>query len=485
LIISQKILPSSLSRVSLHKFSARELFSAIAVALGIFLSIVMDMLPYLLAGVGAVVIAVLFVKDSRVRFVLVFGLVVLLSLKTEHGTFSPLDYAAAAVFTGSFLYIIIKRKLIQAGPVSPSPAFMWYNVYLLWGFFIGLIGVVSGVVQVESWLRDTLLFISPLFLLPVFFAEIAEEFPHPERVLGVCIIALWIVVFSFSLLKIRSNVVSAYYYYQIGNARYDDVNSSFMLYLFVSLAMLGIPKYRFWILCGALLSLIGLLVTFGRMAWVVDVILIPLMVLVGSRQDRKNGIKFLTLFISTVVLGAVLAFFVLPLFKAFALIAADKFVSAGNIRTDPSLYNRYVEWRYAWKDISSVPLTSHGFGSSFWDYDWLRGKFLFTTFTHSAALLTILKSGIVGLIILIIPLISYFLKGIRYLRNKFVTPFEKALLRAGIVTMIFVGLIGYTTALFTQRSIVMYIALYWCYIIALEMKVNKRIIISKEKILST
>jgi len=138
------------------------------------------------------------------------------------------------------------------------------------------------------------------------------------------------------------------------------------------------------------------------------------------------------------------------------------------------MYNRYVEWRYALKEIISSPIIGHGFGATFWDYNWVVGFSERTGYIHNAGLAILLKSGLVGLILLLIPCIGYFLKGLQYLKSTFLTAKEKAYLRASIATMLFIVIMGYTTPVFLQRDESIYIALYWCFIISIEHEITER-----------
>ncbi len=428
----------------------------------------------LLIAAAGICFVVLFIKESRIRFVSIFAMIILLELKSEHRTFLLLDYAAAALFTGSFLFILLKKKIIQNIPFTSSPLFTYFAIFLLWGSLMGAISVAEGVVSLEQWYREILLFICPLFLLPIFYFEMLQEGLSSEKVLTWCIMMMWIVSFVGAIMKINSNLVQAAYLYEIGQARQDSINGPFMMYIFSSLAMIYSGTKR-WLLTGAFLISVGsLLLTFGRTAWIAGFIFLPVVLLLGNRSEKKRGVEFVFMVLFTGVTLFIVAYLMFPMVRIGALYMLSKLTSSTNLRTDASMFNRYIEWSHVLKAIVTAPLTGFGFGGTFWNYDWLLGISKQSAYTHNGALSILFKSGIVGLILLFTTWIGYFVEGVRFVRNKFLTAKERAYVRAGIATMLHLVIIGSTGNIFYQREIMMYIALYWCYCIEIEQRIEWR-----------
>lgn len=433
-----------------------------------------EIILLILSAVFGLGYILLFIKDSRVRFISVFAVLILLGLKSEHGTSSLLDYAAAGLFTGSFLYLIVKRNFIQSRPMLPNPLFIFFSLFLVWGIIVGLLWNFAGEVKFESWYRDTLLFISPMFLLPVLYNEMLEEHQKADHIFRWSILVLWIVVFFATIIKIRSNYMNALYAYEIGMARYDDINGGFMILLFLSLGMITTGKKTLLLLGGLSISALSLFLTFGRTSWIATILLAPSIFFLGDRFERKIGLRFIFRIFIILIPVLVLAFFFIPLFKLVVLMAVNKFFTSANLGTDPSMYNRYVEWRIVIKKILSQPLASYGFGTSFWDYSWITGVSFEFGYSHNMVLAVLLKSGLVGLILLFIPYIGYFIKGIKNVKNKLLTGKERAYLRAAICTLLFTAVMGYTGSVFLQRNMSLYVALFWCFITEIEYKIANR-----------
>jgi len=434
-----------------------------------------EIIEYILIAAFGIGFIVLYTKDSRVRFISVFAMVVVLSLKSERNAFSFLEYSAAALFTGSFLFAIVKKKFIENRPFTPNPLFIFYSIFLVWGICIGAIGIGTGSINIERWYRDTLLFISPLFLLPVLYSEMIEEHRDAERILWWCVVCLWIIMFVASVVKIRNNVVEAFYAYQIGRTGYDAINGGFMVFIFLSLGMMAVTAKKRWLFLGGfLISLLSLFLTFVRTSWVSTLLFLPVVIFLGERSERKRGMRFGLLVIATILILFFSAFLLIPFVRLYSQLALQKFSSSANLGTDVSLYNRFVEWRYAFKQIMTSPITGTGFGATYWDYDWLMGVSREAGYIHNAWFAVLLRTGIVGLTLISIPCIGYFMKGLRLVKSTFLTVKEKAYLRAGIASELFVLIIGYTGSLFLQRGMVIYIAIYWCFIDNLAYKIGER-----------
>ena len=436
--------------------------------------IIITLIEYLLVAAAAVWAAVLFFRDARVRFLSVLALMVVLGLRTERDPNSILEYLAAALFTGSLLYIIIKHKFIDHTPFVPSSLFIFFSLYLVWGGVVGLTQVIGGGTGIERWYRDLLLFVCPLFLLPVFYYEIIKEKYDAEKILLGCLFSLWIIISVASIVKMRHNVVQAFYLYEIGTARIDNINAGFMIFVFFSLAMITEGKKRWLLLVGLILSIATLAVSFGRTAWIATIVLLPVVFFLGDKKEKIRGLQFMLMACAVILPLFAAAFFLIPLVRLTTVVAVDKLLSSSHLGTDLSMYNRYVEWRYALHHIVDSPIAGFGFGASFADYDWLRGFARQTPYIHNAGLTIMLKTGVIGVILISIPCIGYFLKGMKYFKGKFLDVREKAFLRAGIGLMLFALILGYTTPVFIERDESLYIALFWCFIIGIEHKITER-----------
>ncbi len=428
-----------------------------------------DTLQYLPLLPITIVSGYLFIRDPRVRFASTLGIIMLLQV-FETATF--LQYIAAAIFNGGLLLVVIERKLFQNRKVSPTTLLLPFSLFLLWGSGVGLLNIILGGVRFEQWYRELLIW-APLFLMPVYYQDIIERKLNPEQFLKWSLLLLWIAVFLASYMKIRNNLVQAAYLFQIGISRYDTINGAFMMFIFLSLAMLEEKKNRLLLLGGFLFSVGSLILTFGRTAWFASVMFMPVVMLLGNKGERKNGRGFVWLLLGCVALFGIVGYIYIPSVKLALNFFWSKITSVSLGAGDASMYNRYIEWNGLLHYIKDLPLTGGGFGATFKNYNWLSGITGQAHYTHSGYLGIILKTGIVGFILLFIAVIGYVIKGMKFLRDKRLTPTERAYIRAGIATMFYTAVIAYTGNVFYQREMMMYIAFYWCYCIGIEHKLKQ------------
>ena len=428
-----------------------------------------DTLGYLPILPIALVSGYLFIRDPRVRFSSTLGMIMLLQV-FETAVF--LQYAAAVIFNGGLLLVIIERKLFQDRKVTPSAMLLPFSLFLLWGAGVGFLNVILGGVRFEQWYREVLLW-APLFLMPIYYQDIIERKLNPEQFLKWSLLLLWIAVFLASYLKIRNNLVQAAYLFQIGISRYDTINGAFMMFIFLTLAMLEERKNRLLLLCGFFFSVGSLILTFGRTAWFASVMFMPVVILLGNKVERKNGWRFVWLLIVCAVVFGIVGYLYVPTVELALNFFWSKVTSVSLGAKDASMYNRYIEWNGLVHYVKDLPLTGGGFGATFKNYNWLLGITGQAHYTHSAYLGVVLKAGIVGFILLFISIVGYMIKGIKFLRDKRLTSTERAYIRAGIATMLYTAVIGYTGNVFYQREMMMYIAFYWCYCIGIEYKLKQ------------
>lgn len=451
----------------ISKWSVFLLFISTAVCASV--AALTDTLSYLPLLPIAIISGYLFIRDPRVRFASTLGMIMLLQV-FETAIF--LQYAAAAIFNGGLLLVIIERRLLQNRKVTPSTLLLPFSLFLLWGSGVGLLNIMLGGVRFEQWYREILLW-APLFLMPIYYQDIIERKLNPEQFLKWSLLLLWIAVFLASYMKIRNNLVQAAYLFQIGISRYDTINGAFMMFIFLTLAMLVEKKNRLVLLAGFFFSVASLILTFGRTAWFASVMFMPVVILLGNKVERKNGWRFVWLILGCAVVFGVVGYIYIPTVKLALNFFWSKVTSVSLSAKDASMYNRYIEWNGLLHYVKDLPLTGGGFGATFKNYNWLLGITGQAHYTHSAYLGVVLKTGIVGFILLFISVIGYVVKGVKFLRDKRLTPTEKAYVRAGIATMLYTAVIGYTGNVFYQREMMMYIAFYWCYCIGIEYKLKQ------------
>jgi O-antigen ligase len=437
------------------------------VALLIF-SIITNSLLYFVMGSIGIYFLFLYIEYIQIRFISTIGIMILLNIMPEN---MVLPYIGAALFTGGLIYVLL-RKLMDHQSLTGSPLFIPFCLFIFWSAGIGLFGVISGIVEIEYWYRELLLF-APLFLLPIYYSEMVEADLHAEQILKLCVVTLSVIIFIIEIIEIKQNLSQSFFIFQVATRRVDQVSGALMMFIFLSLAMITTSKRRFLLLGVFFIGVASLILSFSRTAWVAAIMLLPFVVLVGNRKERKSGYVFSIMFLIISGLFLFYGYYNIRAVHLGVLFIVSKISTAGHMQTDLSMYNRFVEWRQILRAIGDSPIIGYGLGATFNDYSWLGGVNVRAGFTHNTYLGVLLKSGIVGMILLYTTYIGYMVKGFFYMRNKLLTEKEQAYMRAGVALMLFLTILGYTGSIFFQRGMTVYVALYWCYYIQIEKKIGR------------
>jgi O-antigen ligase len=408
-----------------------------------------------------------FVLDARVRFALIVAMVLLMQFDPSPNGVSLVGYLGAIVFIGDLFLLLFRKKILLNAPLTNSALFVSFGCFIVWTLGIGVVRMFGGEVDYIVLVKDFLAFM-PFFLLPACYMEIVEKHKNAEEFLVKCMLVLWIAVFVASAIKIRSSLLQAVYLFELGTSRYDTLNGGLMIFIFLSLAMVPSFKKKWFLYSGLLISVLSLILTFGRSVWLGTVLFIPIVVLLGNRSERKRGYSFIIKALCISLILLVLGYIFIPAVKIGLVFLGSKLFSASKLKTDASMYNRYVEWESLWKYITASPLAGYGFGGKYNAYNWLLGFTMHTGYSHNAYLSILFKSGIVGFILLMVPVVGFLVKGIKYAIDKNIPEKERAYLRAGVALMLNILLLGYTGNIFFSREMSMYIAFFWCYCMQIE-----------------
>lgn len=466
---------SNTSSLSLFAYPLRKVHAILLVAFVVFVSAVAAIngqMALMLFGVVGIIGLLWMMNDPRVRFISILVVVLIHQVYATNPAIK--EYTGAVVFVYGVIDIFIRRKLWRRLPLAPSPLYFGFLLFFAWGTIIGFFGILDGSISVEIWIRELLTY-APFLLLPIYYVEIIDAGYDEWRLLVRYIILLWMVVFVLEVIKIRSNLAQAVYLFQLGVARFDTNINPFMMFLVLSAAMTLPRKKRSLLIVGFLLAVVSLILAFMRTAWVWGFLSLPLVLLLGKKSERKQGFRFMLWVLCIGVVALTIGYFFIPGVRLGITYVLIKFSGATvGAKSDISLYNRFVEWRAVTAAIADAPLTGHGFGALYSDYDWLLGISKMYHYTHNAYLGLLLKTGIIGMVLIMIPYVGYFVKGIGYYFSNYITQSERIYMRAALVFIFFLSLSGYTINIFFERTHSFHIALFWSFCIGLEYKIRQR-----------
>ncbi len=440
---------------------------AIAIVLLAFVSQLLFGIEYfIIAGIAAILCTVFF----RNEFVLLASYILVLIVvglheREEAMSVGPIEILTAFIMIAVLLYVVYK-KLIYKRDLSFHPSLLLIIGYVFWAATSSILSIANEDNTFNYAFREFLSF-SSLVVLPVLIRDVRKKYDSFDKYMFYLMIFGWLLILVVSVQHIRSTVAQATYLYETGFARYDVMNSSVLLLLFLGMLMLEVSwKKRIPFFIGMVIAVGGILISFARTSWVGIVFSIPLLILVSPRMQRKRGFRAILLMGGAGLLAFGIVYFSFPLIKAIVQFSFQHFTSSSKVGTDPSLVNRYIEWGYVFKQIFQTPITGVGFGGRFTLYNWLGGVVYRTGYTHNGMMVLLLKGGIVGLFLVMTAFISFFVLGIRVMISKVLTDKERMIARVGVISIVFMFFHMMTLGLFIHREVMWYLGLIWGYFIA-------------------
>jgi O-antigen ligase len=268
---------------------------------------------------------------------------------------------------------------------------------------------------------------------------------------------------------VRSSFLAATYLFEVGYQRVNLINGPFMLFVFFHLILLekSKTKRRYYTL-GMVMSVVTIILVHSRTMWIISLIGICLTPFFIKQEERKRAYwlfgKLTLLFIAAVSL----LYLLFPFFGIILKFLLAHLLSSSNLRTDPSLVGRYIEWRYVWGTISESPLVGYGSGNIYRLYNWFGGYFLNSAYTHNGYLGVLLKGGLIGFILLYISYIGFIIKGFVLLKTKSLMAIERAFIRAGLSILLLLTLATNTFNMFSHRDVLLYVGIIWGYFLYID-----------------
>jgi len=296
-------------------------------------------------------------------------------------------------------------------------------------------------------------------------------------ILAVMQLVQWIVGYENNILGCRLEVLST------AGREYQNVarvmlqgtpiiffNLSAILSIYV---LTKLPhKTKFLLVVLIILLTVGMVATFSRALWIA-VLLSSLIILFSARQRITTYPRIIMLVAGTSLI--IMLFLQSHMSNAFQIKDAifTRTMSIINMRKniqDDTLLIRLIEFRYAWEKITNNPLLGIGFGSSyrpniFGNVNYERNTS--GTFVHSGYLAIQLKMGLLGTIVFI-WMMSTFFRRFRRCWKKVKDPLYQAVI-LGIAAS-FVGILVFCI---TSPAPIMYV--YWVSVIAVGFGIVEKI----------
>lgn len=379
-----------------------------------------------------------------------------------------LDIIAGGILVGTSLSVILKNKLLKNRKLFQSKIQYLVCIYFIYTFALGIVGIFFWGNDPEYVIREALIQL-PLVSLPLLFHSAFEK--NTEKAFNrflFFIVFILIATVTTNLIAFSKNVAKAYYLYQAGRSSMEITIPTLCLFAFVSLSA-TVRGWKFYsYIFGSVYSLVAIGLSLFRTIWLTDAVLIPLIVLLMPKRRRKAGWHFIFYLVLIIIAILFLVSTAVPFVGLYLQSMFQRLLYSSAVTTDPSLVNRYIEWRAVWETIIDSPVIGYGYGSTFFDYNWILGYSYKYGFTHNGYLFLVLKSGIVGALLLSVSYIAFILKGIQKSFDDSLSDFSQALCRAGSVFLLGLLFTNITLNALAGRDALMWVGVVWGYILFVE-----------------
>lgn len=452
----------------------------IGISIVLILGLTQSMIPlWITLGVAlGVLCGALVLRNGYWGLTLFIVLNALVTFKSEEeNAFNVLYIIAGVCITIIFLFYLVRDRLLEGNELFSHWSQYFLSTYFLWTLVVGIGGIFFWNNKPENWYREFLLQ-APLLFTPILMSRYISTNEKKLKALGWLILSIWAGFIVVNLVQYQTKIANAVYLYETGRSQIDIGIPSLLLFIFVALSSIETNKLRRRLYFGAVLfSLIPILISLYRTIWLTDILLLLILPFMFKGIERKRTFKFL---ISLTAMMAILVTFASLFFPFIGLLFLsyfNRFLYSSKITVDPSLVNRYIEWRIIWEYIRANIIAGYGYGAEYLDYIWITGTHIWFGYSHNSFLFLLFKSGIIGFIFLATAYIGILWKAWKLSKNTQLPDRDRALLVGCICYLIALLFYGQTVNTLGQRDQLLWASVCFGYILIVERKT--RVLLSK------
>jgi O-antigen ligase len=399
----------------------------------------------------------------------------------QEGAPTVLDLLFGICLAAIIGYWMIRIRILESQALSTDRSHLLIILFGAWSVLVSATGFLSGNNQFFPALRE-MLNLSPLAILPLLYERYVQPDSATERRIFVSVLLSGCTIVLWNYLKMRSNLIGAIYFYEVGRGTFDITISGFLVLIATSSLMSLRKTWKSSItIVLFLLTLGGVIISFSRSLYVATFIGVLLTVWLGNRNERRIGTVRLLL------TGAIGVLAMIPIYLKSRLIRLLlqsyflRIISTQHMGTDVSLRLRYGEWRSEWHQILRSPILGYGFGSKFRVYDFVMHHHFWSPFSHSSYLYMVFKTGFVGAFLFFAAYFGFMYKGFQLTRSSNLSGIARIAVRACLAYLLLILVFAYAAPVFDSKTDLIWVGLIWGYFLALEKQTNAQ---SSEQILS-
>jgi hypothetical protein len=388
--------------------------------------------------------------------------------------FDIVDILAGLAMGGVLLVWWIRLLLIERVSLTYTVPQLFASLYIAWGLFIGVGGILWWNNSLNDWVRE-LLIMSPLLVVPMLYVRLFEAGSAAEVKFQRFIFFATISIMVVSIAKYIIAVKQSSFAYEISRLAADQSPSLIMILMCVAFALYKVKELGFATRLIISMIGVGLLILSGyRTMWVTTALGIMIMFFMTHRRQWQGGLKFI------LSLGGILAavgtymFFTIRIFEVFVMMTFNRLVSTTAISTDGSLVNRYIETAIVEQNILRSPLVGYGFGAKFQTFDWLRGYSYLTGYSHNGYFFVAFKAGLIGFALIFTAYFWFMVKAFKLARNQYESARTRAIATVAFCYFCCLLVANLTINIFGERNTMIWLGLFWSFIMVRELAARKR-----------
>ena len=453
----------------------------IGISIVLILGFTQSMVPlWLTVSVAtAILCSVLILRNGYWGLILFIVLNAIVTFKSdEENAFNALYIIAGVCITIIFLFYLIRDRLLEKNELFSHWSQYFFSAYFIWTLVVGIGGIFFWNNKPVNWYREFLLQ-APLLFTPILIDRYISTNEKKLKALGWLILSIWGGFIVVNLVQYQTKIASAVFLYETGRSQIDIGIPSLLLFIFVALSSIETNKLlRRLYFVGVLFSMIPIVISLYRTIWLTDICLLLILPFMLKGVERKRSFKFLISFAATMGMLVTFASLFFPFIRLLFLSYFNRFLYSSKITVDPSLVNRYIEWRIIWEYIRANIIVGYGYGAEYLDYIWITGTHIWFGYSHNSILFLLFKSGIIGFIFLATAYIGISWKAWKLSKNTQLPDRDRALLVGCICYLIALLFYGQTVNTLGQRDQLLWASVCFGYILIIERKT--RVILSKK-----
>ncbi len=396
-------------------------------------------------------------------------LVLSFRLVSTRGT-DPFDLLMGAIIGGITLSWGLRFLLIERASVTYAVPQLLGALYLMWGLFTGLGGILWWNNTFNDWAREFLIQ-CPLLILPLLYSRFFEADTETERQLHRVVFFTAIAMMCASVFKYVLILTTSAYAYQIGRLADEPSAAMIMIFLSVAFALYQIKWVPMLVQIGlGVFSFAILLLSGYRTLWAAAAIGVITLIFMVRQEQRRNAIRYLTYLSGSLLAIGTYLFFAVKLFNIYVMMTWDRILSSTQLSTDPSLVNRYIESDAVKSTIANSPIVGFGYGSQYQTFDWLLGYSYNTGFSHNGYYFVALKTGLIGFSLIFTAYIWFMVKAFKMARDLSESFRTRAIASVAFCYLASQLIANSTLNIFGERKVMMWVGLSWAFILSREIK---------------